>query len=157
MKILLAIDDSLCSDAAIEEVARWPRLPQSEVRVVSVDAPLEPSLLRNAGDVFEEIVKQQRSESSKRLLGAKNLLEQKVPGLHVTASLLEGWPPEAIVQEAERFGADLVVLGSHGSGPLRRFFLGSVSQYVAHRAPCSVLIVRRPVGSSLVEDPPATP
>jgi hypothetical protein len=46
MKILLAIDGSLCSDAAVAEVARRPWPPQTDVRVVKVDAPVDPGLLR---------------------------------------------------------------------------------------------------------------
>lgn len=144
MKILLAIDGSPCSDAAIAEVARRPWPQQSEVRIVTVDPPVDPGLLRGGpSTVFDELVKQQRAESDKRLRDAAAMLGQNPSNLHVTTALLEGWPKDAIVAEAERWGAALVVVGSHGYGPIRRFFLGSVSGYVAHHAPCSIEIVRR--------------
>lgn len=153
MKILLAIDGSPCSDAAIKEVARLPCLLDSEVRVVTVDAPVQPGLLGGgAASAFDEIVKQQRTESARRLLDASSRLTKDAPGLRVSTSLLEGLPKDAIVAEAERFGADLVVVGSHGYGPIRRFFLGSVSLFVAHNAPCSVLIVRPPADGAPAKD-----
>jgi nucleotide-binding universal stress UspA family protein len=62
----------------------------------------------------------------------------------VTSEVIRGLPKEVILQEAERWGADLIVLGSHGYRGLRRLWLGSVSQAVAANARCSVLIVRRP-------------
>lgn len=50
------------------------------------------------------------------------------PGLTVTSTMLEGNPAEVILEEADRWGADLVVVGSHGHGPVKRRVLGSVSQ-----------------------------
>ena len=47
------------------------------------------------------------------------------------------------LNEAEKFDADLIVVGSHGHGGIGRFLLGSVSQSVALHAACSVLIVRK--------------
>ena len=47
-----------------------------------------------------------------------------------------------ILDEAESWGADLIVLVSHGYGPLKRFLLGSVSQAVVSHAKCSVEVVR---------------
>lgn len=143
MKVLLAIDGSPCSAAAVAEVARRPWPPDTMVRVVTVDAPIEPSLLKSgSSSVFDEIVRQHRSEESQCLSEAMSLLMQQAPQLHLSSTLLEGWPKDAIVAEAERWDADLIVVGSHGYGPIRRFFLGSVSMYVAHNAPCSVEIVR---------------
>jgi len=153
MKILLAIDGSQGADVAIGEVARWPWHPQSEVRIVTVDAPVDMGLVRsNPPSAFDEIVKQQRAESMKWLRDAAIAVGQNPAKLRVTTSLLEGWPQDAIVTESERFGADLIVVGSHGYGPVRRFFLGSVSQFVAHHASCSVLIVRQPAEISPVQD-----
>jgi nucleotide-binding universal stress UspA family protein len=47
-----------------------------------------------------------------------------------------------IVEEARDWGADLIVLGSHGYGRVRRVVLGSVAAAVVAIAPCSVLVVR---------------
>ncbi|PKN59600.1 MAG: universal stress protein, partial [Deltaproteobacteria bacterium HGW-Deltaproteobacteria-11] len=62
----------------------------------------------------------------------------------VTPVILEGQPKEVILDEAENWGADLIIVGSRGHGAVRRFLLGSVSFAVALNAPCSVEIVRRP-------------
>lgn len=143
MRILLAIDGSPCSDAAIVEVCRRPWPPESEVYVVTVDAPVAPNFLGGGSStVFDELVKQQRAEAVKHLTNAVASLRQNAPHLRVKSMLLEGSPKEAIVGEAERCGADLIILGSHGYGAVKRFFLGSVSLAVATNAPCSVEIVR---------------
>ena len=52
-------------------------------------------------------------------------------------------PKDAIVEEAERWGADLIVVGSHGYRGPERALLGSVSHAVATQAKCSVEIARR--------------
>lgn len=60
----------------------------------------------------------------------------------MTTQVLERAPKTAIVEEAERWGTDLVVLGTHGHGPAGRFLLGSVAHSVVLHAPCSVEVVR---------------
>jgi nucleotide-binding universal stress UspA family protein len=64
--------------------------------------------------------------------------------LRVTAKVLSGSPKSVILDEAEAFGADLIIVGSHGLGVIERLLLGSVSQTVALHAKCSVEIVRHP-------------
>ena len=63
--------------------------------------------------------------------------------LAISAVAIEGSAKSVILQEAERFGADLIVVGSHGHGAVASFLLGSVSQSVALHAKCSVEIVRK--------------
>lgn len=153
MKILLAIDGSPCSDAAVAEVSRRPWPPGSEVRLVTVDTPADPNLLRSGTpSVFDDIVAQQRAEAAKHLNAAAAILRQNASDLSVTPILLEGHPAEIILAEAERWGADLIVVGSHGYGAFRRFFLGSTSTSIATNAHCSVEIVR---GSE--QNPPDEP
>ncbi len=145
MKVLLAIDGSPRSAAAAAEVARLPWPPRTEVRIVTVDVPVDTRFIqRGSTTIYDEIVKEQRREAEQWLRDAEATVRQNSSGLLVTTTLLEGWPKDMIVAEAERFGADMVVVGSHGYGPIRRFFLGSVSLFVAQHAPCSVLIVRQP-------------
>ena len=63
-------------------------------------------------------------------------------GVEVTSEVREGDPAREICATALERGADLVVVGSHGWGTLRRIVLGSVSMAVLHEAGCPVLVVR---------------
>ena len=62
----------------------------------------------------------------------------------MTTEVTSGAPTRSILGNADAFGADLIVLASHGYGVDERFLLGSVSQGVALHARCSVEIARRP-------------
>jgi len=53
-----------------------------------------------------------------------------------------GAPSRMIIESATNWGADLIVVGSHGRGFWGRVMLGSVSDAILHHAPCSVLVVR---------------
>lgn len=64
--------------------------------------------------------------------------------LAATGRVLSGQPGPALADACEEVGADLVVAGSRGYGPLARVFLGSVSTQLMHKAPCPVLVVPRP-------------
>jgi nucleotide-binding universal stress UspA family protein len=59
-----------------------------------------------------------------------------------SSALLEGWVPEAILRHAAGVGADLIVMTTHGRGPVTRFWLGSVSDEIARRATVPTLFVR---------------
>jgi nucleotide-binding universal stress UspA family protein len=62
---------------------------------------------------------------------------------HVEVARSEGGDPaEAILDLAERLGADLIVVGNKGVSGIRRFLLGSVAQKVVAHAPCGVLVSR---------------
>lgn len=147
MRILLAVDGSPGSEAAVEEVCCRPWPPESEVRVVTVLSPIESILMQGVTHspttTFDDILEQQGMEAAKRLNEIADDLARRAPGLRVTPRLLEGLPKEAIVDEAEQWGADLIVVGSNGYGAIKRFLLGSVSLAVVLNAPCSVEIVRQ--------------
>ena len=76
---------------------------------------------------------------------AATTLRKKNPKLSITTAAIEGSPKAVIIEEAEKFGADLIVVGSHGHGAVAGFLLGSVSQSVALHAKCSVEIVRKAI------------
>ena len=63
-------------------------------------------------------------------------------GVTATGLLRQGDPADEICAAAEAHAADVVVLGAHGWGPLKRLVFGSVSTRVLHEAPCAVLVVR---------------
>ncbi|KAJ3673240.1 hypothetical protein LUZ60_006614 [Juncus effusus] len=92
--------------------------------------------------VFESI-KKANEENSKRIIArAVDICKSK--GVNATTAIVEGEPKDALCDAAEQVHADLLVVGSRGLGMLKRAFLGSVSDYVAHHAKCPVLIVKPP-------------
>jgi nucleotide-binding universal stress UspA family protein len=147
LRVLVAVDGSPCSDRAVQSVAMRPWPADTQVEIVSVihtsvpEVPDAPLLMMEAAHV--DALEADRLRAPQRVQRAERCLAA-TPGLTVTSTILEGNPAEAILGEAERFGADLVVVGSHGYGPVKRRVLGSVSQAVALHAPCSVEIVRCP-------------
>jgi len=75
-------------------------------------------------------------------------------GLRASAKVLEGNPRIAVAQYAKEWGADFVLVGSHGVSGLMRFLLGSVAEAALHRSPCSVEIIRRPARDSATASTP---
>ncbi len=148
MKILLAVDGSSCSDAAVAEVRRIPWPAGSEVRIISAaEMPFFPAT--EFGTLPQQYFEELEVAARKRAKGivekaVENLTKAPAAKLTVTSEVIFEGPREAIVDEAERWNADWIVVGSHGYRGYKRFLLGSVSQSVAAHAPCSVLIVRSP-------------
>jgi nucleotide-binding universal stress UspA family protein len=76
----------------------------------------------------------------------EHLREDYVPdrSLEVKYRTCEGQPAEEILRSALENGCDLIVMGTHGRGPLGRFLAGSVAEAVMRKAPCPVMTVRLP-------------
>jgi nucleotide-binding universal stress UspA family protein len=148
MRILLATDGSEHSAAAVDEIVRRHPPADTEVRVVSVvEPPYFPTTYPLGGmdmELYEEMQKTARDLARAAVEKAASRLREKGRKLSVTTEVLSGSPKRVILEDAEAFGADLIVVGSHGRGALDRFLLGSVSQAVALHAKCSVEIVRSP-------------
>ena len=150
MRILLAIDGSGHSEAAVDEIARQHFPPDSEVRVISVvEPPYFPGTFPGEGvsmSLYAEMerVARELALAAVEKAAAKLRADDGNRQLNVTTEVPSGSPKGVILEEAEAFGADLIVVGSHGHGMFDRFLLGSVSQAVALHAKCSVEIVRGP-------------
>ena len=146
MKILLATDGSDHSKAAVNSVAERPWPEGSEVKIVSAtEIPNVPATETWAlpGSYYAELdgAAKARAEAAVKD-AAERIKAGKKPGLKITTEVKNGHAKEVILDEAERWGADLIVLGSHGYSAWQRFLLGSVSHAVATHAHCSVEIVR---------------
>lgn len=143
MKILLAIDGSKYSEAAVTTVIKEARSPDTEIHVLHVVEP--PSLLvtREMGG-YDPILDAAWDVETKRAeeLVAKVAKELRSEGLKVTTAVEQGDPKSRILDAASKWDADLIVMGSHGRKGLQHFLLGSVSEAVARHAACSVEIVR---------------
>ena len=145
MRILLPLDGSSFSDAALNEVASRPWPASSEVKIVTafqVPVTSMPEVWALPTEYFLTIERTAR-ESAQGVVDAgvvklRGTLDKSVI---VTGEVLASPPREAILDEADRWKADLIVMGSHGYGAWQRFLLGSVSQAVVAHAKCSVEVV----------------
>lgn len=145
MKLLIAIDQSKFSQAALESVLSRPWPAKTEIKLLHVVEP--PSLLmgREMGGYdpeFEAVWKALREQ-------AKDIVEKaaekvRAAGLPFSTDLVEGDPKAQILDIANEWRADMIVLGSHGRTGIGRFLMGSVSQDVVRHAHCSVEIIRIP-------------
>lgn len=143
MKILVATDGSPSSAAAVEAVATRPWPEGTEVEVLTVIHTAVPFVLDPMYVVaFVHIDQLEKARKHAPEVVGSAAARLNRPGLAVTTRILEGVPKHLIVEEAERWGADLIVLGTHGHGPAGRFLLGSVAHAVVLHAPCSVEVVR---------------
>jgi nucleotide-binding universal stress UspA family protein len=136
-RILLATDGSETSAAAARAVALRPWPEGSEFRILSVEEPwaLKSSRVRHDEQAQEAV------RSGEQILASA--------GLKATLAVaLSGNAREAILEEAQKWDADLIVVGSHGRRGFKRFLLGSVSEAVAMNAHCSVVVVRGPARRS---------
>src|SRR5262245_18254089 len=147
MKILLATDGSDCSKSPVNSVAERPWREGSEVKVVSVmEIPYAPTtetwvLPDNYYTELERVAREQAEVAVKDAI--ERIESGKASRLEIITKIISGSAREVILDEAEKWGADLIVLGSHGYSGVHRFLLGSVSNAVATHAHCSVEVVRQ--------------
>ena len=147
MKILIATDGSDYSKAAVNSVAERPWPQGSEVKIISaMEIPYAPAteawVLPDS--YYLELDRVAREQADAAVKDAVGRIESgKASGLEIITKIVSGSAGEVILGEAERWGADLIVLGSHGYSGWQRFLLGSVSHAVATHAHCSVEIVRQ--------------
>ena len=134
-KVLLATDGSKDAALAARAAADACEGTGAELHVVHVwfnvpTARLRPFMRAELKKLGKELLEE----------GVKSVEEA---GGHVTEThLIEGRAADEILDLAERIGADLLVIGSRGLGPVGRIALGSVSEAVIHHSRCPVLVLR---------------
>jgi nucleotide-binding universal stress UspA family protein len=144
MRILLALDDSKYSAGATDVLIAQFKTKDAELRLLHVVEPFPVRLAKRRGSRqspdFVAARVEQRKLADELLSRATEKLRSA--GYKVTYLVEEGDPRDVILNHAESWRADLIMVGSHGRTGLDRFLIGSVSEAVAHHAPCSVEIVR---------------
>jgi nucleotide-binding universal stress UspA family protein len=144
MKILVAIDNSKFSAAALRMLLMQNQTDRAGLRVLHVvepmDTPFYPELTPPYPASLED-VRVARLKAGRELV-ARTVAQLREGGFKVDGAVRLGMPGPTGVDAANKWHADLIVVGSHGHKGLTRLLLGSVSDHVARHAPCSVEIVR---------------
>lgn len=148
MKVLLATEGSEFSEAAIEKCCQILEGSKNiEIRIISAVEPMIPPTepFAVSAEYVQEIDAASRQQALRIVSKAEAEIRSRFPVLAggLTTTVATGSPEQAVVEEAENWGADLIVTGSHGHGFWKRAWLGSVSSGIVHHAPCSVLVVRK--------------
>lgn len=146
MKILLATDGSKFSEAAVKGVASRIIPKNTEVQILQVvETPAYSAPPQMAAGYAPELAErrdaQMKEAKASVAAAAANL---KAAGFETSTRVVEADPRTAILEVAEEWKADLIVLGSQGRKGIKRFLLGSVAESVARHARCSVMIERMP-------------
>jgi nucleotide-binding universal stress UspA family protein len=126
---LIAYDGSKCADEAIEDLRR-AGLPERAYAIVM--AVIEDWLCEPLSVEHLELLAQRASARINSLM----------PGWSVEPLVSFGSAASAIIDKADEWPTDLIIVGSHGRGAAGRAFFGSVSQKVAHEAHCAVRVAR---------------
>jgi nucleotide-binding universal stress UspA family protein len=134
-KILCPIDFSPCSDVAFKHAVELARCNRAALVIAHVSSP-PPTYI--SGFAGYGALPPYEPEPDPRL--------EKVKVSDISVNLervhLVGIEGEVIVQYAEQFDCDLIVMGTHGYGGFTRFLLGSVADYVMRHAKCPVIVIR---------------
>ena len=144
MKILLAIDDSKFSRAALQMLLGQYNPQKAVVRVLHVVEPLDTPYYPELSTPYPANLQDIHRE---RMKAGRELVDEAVKkvrkaGFQVDGSVKSGHVRNVAVDVAKKWHANLIVMGSHGRTGLKKLLLGSVSDHVARHAHCSVQIVR---------------
>ena len=169
MKVLVAYDGSECADAAFADLQRAGLPREVEALIFTVGDVFFPPAQVSSYEVVAKalssrrvtsVIAQSRAQAAKALEEARavagsgcELLRPAFPRWEVRAEVVAGTPSRAIIEMAEHWPADLVVVGSHGRSALGRLLLGSVSKKVATEASNSVRVARCLKDKVIVEAP----
>jgi nucleotide-binding universal stress UspA family protein len=151
--ILAATDFGETSDAALVYGRNLARTFGARLHVVHVAEDVRTTAGQElfAGDLHElqaEVVE----TATTRLyssLGKDDLTAlSATPVVRVSSN-----PANAIIEYAKEAHVDLIVVGTHGRGPMSHLLMGSVAEHVVRHAPCPVLVVRPNEHEFVVPDP----
>jgi nucleotide-binding universal stress UspA family protein len=145
--ILVAVDGSANSDRALDFALGLSEKFGAALAILNVSESLSmnavpaeqsassgasmASIAKDVGKIHEEVLR-------KAVARAREVK----PGLVVSSIIRQGDPAAEIVNAAKEGGFDVIVVGHKGMGKVREFFMGTISEKVAHLAICPVIIVK---------------
>jgi nucleotide-binding universal stress UspA family protein len=138
--IVVGTDGSETAKRAVDEAVRLASALGAEVHVVSAFEPLRGAKIAGAPEGAAKVW-QPLPDSQVESTLSQAAAGIRMKNVEVTTHALEKDPADAILDVAEKVGADMIVVGNKGMHSASRFVLGNVPNKVSHRARCNVLIV----------------
>ena len=158
-KILIAVDRSQNNKFVFDNAVSLAKTTDADLMLLHILSKKEPDHPIAPTYTYYPIVEEMNYETYQKeyakyeqhgLEFLKNLTEEATAaGIATEFTQLAGNPGRLICELANNWSVDLIIVGSRGLKGLKEMFLGSVSNYVTHHAPCSVLIVRTPLDTKL--------
>lgn len=141
-RILVPTDFSECSDAALRYGRALANAFGATLHVMHVvqDPYTQPWAAEAFPAPLGDLLDQWQEQARTRIMNSIPTSEHD----HVVVTSIIGTPFNEIVGYAAQQRMDLIVIGTHGRGPLGHMLLGSVAEKVVRKAPCPVLTVRHP-------------
>ena len=139
--VLVPLDGSSFGEQALPVALRIADQAEIPLQVVHVHVPLAPVYADTMVGVESTLDPNRREREEAYLSGVKQRLAARSP-VQVHSALIEGPAPEALREYAQSKGVDLVVMTTHGRGPLSRFWLGSIADQFVRATPIPTLLVR---------------
>ena len=150
--ILVPVDGSPTSDRGLEEAVNLAKLTGARLRLMHVvDELMYATSMDSFGAMTADLISLLREAGERMLETCKARAEAS--GVRVETALFEGFAGrvcDLVIAEAKNWGADLIVLGTHGRRGVGRVFMGSDAEQILRLAPIPVLLVRA------VEAPPVS-
>lgn len=144
MKVLIAVEDEFFGNCIFNFLRTLGWIKNAQIRLVHI---VEPLLVDNymsfaPAPVLTDVVKIHLERGKVLLDKLEADILSSLEGGTVEKAVYEDFAKTAILDDAKNWGADLIIVGSHGRKGFSKFFLGSVSQAVCGHADRPVLVVR---------------
>lgn len=139
-KILIAVDNSACSEKAAKAGYGLASKFNAQVALVNIIEPMPTTVNTEFSitPVFMEMYENNNENSHLLLKQIETMFSNGVPTTYL--SVLDT-ATHGIITQAEEWGADLIVIGTHGRTGIHHFLMGSVAEHVARKSACPVMIV----------------
>ncbi len=139
-KILIAVDNSTCAEKAAKAGYEIAGKFGAEVALVNIIEPVPANVNPDLtlAPVFLETY--DNSEENSHIL-LEEMANKFGNGIATTYLSVVDTAAHGIIQQAEEWGSDLIVIGTYGRSGLYHFLMGSVAEHVARKSACPVLII----------------
>ncbi|NHQ61029.1 universal stress protein [Chlorobium sp. BLA1] len=147
-KILCPADYSATSDNAVRYAIEFARQVGAHVRILHIVTPQAPCVKVPEGDAPECLIPEEDDAIPENI--STLLMAEIKKGLSADIRILRGEASKVISEQARLWGADLIIMGSHGRSGLQRLMMGSVAEDVFRSSDIPVLLVKKSAADKVV-------